>query len=163
MSEPTILMHDAFESLRPGTVKPAVWGPHMEMHAQPASPEDNLGGWSIRAGGWGLPAYSWSMIETPDGRRLESDASATCADNTSIATGDIAWRDYTVTAEAELLPPGAGWGGPAGVIFRFLDSQRFYAAVIDADGMAKILRRVESSWDLLAWAPAEIGDRKSVV
>ena len=157
MSESTTLLHDAFESLNPGTVKPAVWGPHMEMHAQPASPDDNLGGWSIRAGGWGLPARPWSVIETPDGRRLESDASATCADNTSIAKGDVAWRDYTVTAGAELLPPGAGWGGPAGVIFRFLDSQRFYAAVIDADGMAKILRRVESSWDLLAWAPAEIG------
>jgi len=156
MSESIVLMHDAFESLRPGVVKPAVWGPHMEMHAQPASPEDNLGGWSNRAGGWGLPAWPWSLVETPAGRRLESSATAACADNTSIATGDLLWRDYTVTATAELLPLGDGWGGPAGVIFRFLDSQRFYAAVVDADGMAKILRRVESSWDLLAAGAAEI-------
>lgn len=158
MSDRNVLMDDKFESLRPGTVKEAVDGAFREMHAQPASPNDNLGGWSIRAGGWALPHNSWKMGQTPEGRFLESAATAWCADNTSIAKGDVNWQDVIVESTAALLPPGEGWGGPAGVIFRFLDSQRFYAAVVDEDNCAKILARVDNNWDALAWAPVEIAE-----
>lgn len=158
MSESNLLMDERFESLRAGLIKEAVDGAFREMHAQPASGDDNLGGWSRRAGGWALPGDCWTMVETPDGRFLESSATAWCADNTSVAKGDVAWQDVIVESTATLLPPGAGWGGPAGVIFRFLDSQRFYAAVVDADGCAKILRRVDGNFDALAWAPAKIAE-----
>ena len=156
MSDRQVLLHERFESLRPGIVKEAVDGAFREMHAQPASPDDNLGGWSIRAGGWVLPANVWKLVETDRGRFLESAATAWCADNTSIAKGDVNWQDVAVESAATLLPPGEGWGGPAGVIFRFLDSQRFYAAVVDEDNCAKLLARVDNNWDALAWAPAEI-------
>ena len=156
MATGTILMDERFESLRVGAVRPEVWGAFQEMHAQPASRGDNLGGFSIRAGGWGLVEHPWRLVETPAGRQLESVATATCADNTSIAKGDVAWRDVVVETTCTLLPLGAGWGGPAGVIFRFLDSRRFYAAGVDEDGSAKVLRRVGNNWDVLAWAPAEV-------
>ena len=55
------------------------------------------------------------------------------------------------------LPAGRkGWGGPAGLLFRFLDSQRYCAACIDEDGYAKLLRRVGDGWELLAWSSVEV-------
>ncbi len=161
MPKAAILMDEKFQSLRPGPIKEAVDGAFREMHAQPASPDDNLAGFSIRAGGWALPPNPWKLIETDAGRFLQSAATAFCADNTSIAVGDASWRDVTVASTAALLPPGEGWGGPAGVLFRFLDSQRFYAAVVDADGYAKILMRVDNNFDALAWAPAQIAEGES--
>jgi len=155
------LMHDRYESLRPGALKPEISGAFQEMHAQPASPADNIGGWSTRASGWALPRYPWMVVDTPEGRCLESTATATVSDNTSIAAGDYDWGDVIVESTCTLLAPGEGWGGPAGVLFRFLDSQRFYAAVVDGDGYAKILRRVESSWDALAWAPVAVAEGKA--
>jgi len=156
MSADEILLHDTYESLRPGPVAAEVWGAFQEMHAQPASPGDNLGGWSTRAGGWGLTKDPWRVVEADGGRRLESVATAWCADNTSILTGEADWRDVRVETTAELRPPGDGWGGPAGVVFRALDHRRFYAAAVDEDGFAKILMRVGNGWDVLAWAEAAI-------
>ena len=150
------LMHDRFESLRPGPVRAEVTGAFQEMHAQPADPADNLGGWSDRAGGWGLVRHPWRLVEQQGQRFLESAAAATCADNTSLAKGDEAWRDVAVESSCTLLPLGEGWGGPAGVIFRFLDSRRFYAAAVDDDGLAKLLVRVGDNWDVLAWSADEI-------
>ena len=98
------------------------------------------------------------MVETPEGRSLESAATANCADNTSIAKGDYDWRDVMIETTCTLLPLGDGWGGPAGVIFRFMDSRRFYAAVADGDGWAKLLMRVGNNWDVLAWAPADLAE-----
>ena len=160
MATGEILLNDRFESLRPGVVKAEVAGAFQEMHAQPASPGDNLGGWSTRAGGWGLLANPWRLVETPEGRFLESVATATCADNTSIAKGDHDWRDVAVETTCTLLPAGEGWGGPAGVIFRFLDSRRFYAAAVDEDGWAKLLLRVGNNWDVLASAKADVAEAR---
>ncbi len=156
MSAEEVLMYDRFESLRVGAVREKVDGAFREMHAQPASAEDNLGGWSRRAGGWALKADVFEMVETPEGRFVEGSATATVSDNAILAKGDTDWQDVAVAARAMLLPAGAGWGGPAGVIFRFLDSRRYYAACVDADGLAKILCRSEGGWDVLAWAPADI-------
>ena len=156
MSTDDVLLHDGFESLRPGPVKAEVSGAFQEMHAQPAGEADNLGGWSTRAGGWGLVKTPWKLVETPAGRFLESIATANCADNTSIAKGDDDWRDVTVETACTLLPLGAGWGGPAGLAFRFLDSRRFYAAVVDEDGWAKLLARVGNNWDVLAFSGFEL-------
>jgi len=151
-----VLMDERFESLRPGAIKEAVDGAFREMHAQPASGDDNLGGWNRRAGGWGLKADVFEMIETPDGRVIEGSATANCADNAMLAKGDTDWRDVLVASRVMLLPLGEGWGGPAGVIFRFLDSQRYAAAVVDADGLAKIIGRVDGGWDVLASGPVEV-------
>jgi len=151
-----VLMDERFESLRPGAIKEAVNGAFREMHAQPASADDNLGGWNCRAGGWGLKADAFEMVETPDARVIEGTATANCADNAMLAKGDVDWRDVRVESRMMLLPAGAGWGGPAGVIFRFLDSQRYAAAVVDADGLAKIILRVGGGWDVLAAAPVEV-------
>jgi len=157
MSKQKVLMHEKFESLRPGPIVEAVDGAFREMHAQPASPDDNMGGWSRRVGGWSLPVDKmYELVQTSEGPRIESKLTATVCDNASLTKGDPDWRDVVVESTFTLLPLGEGWGGPAGVVFRFLDSQRYYAAVVDADGFAKILMRVESSWDALAWAAAEI-------
>jgi len=155
MARSKVLMYDKFESLKPGPIREVVDGPFREMHAQPADPNDNLGGWSRRVGNWDIPYEMYKMVETPKGRFVESVVTATVYDNASIAKGDYSWRDVQVEGTVTLLPLGKGWGGPAGIIFRFMDSQRYYAAVIDEDGMAKILRRVESSWDTLAAAPCK--------
>ena len=118
MPETKLLMHDRFESLRPGAVREAIDGAFREMHAQPASPDDNLGGWSTRAGGWGLMKDPWRVVEADGGRRLESVATAWCADNTSILTGEVDWvsnvvnprasGDGTVTLCAEMSPDVPG-------------------------------------------------------
>ncbi|HHN46617.1 MAG TPA: hypothetical protein ENN09_04170, partial [Planctomycetes bacterium] len=94
------------------------------------------------------------MVETPRGRFLESTATATVYDNVSLVKGDYAWKNVRVETTLELLPPGGGWGGPAGIVFRFMDSQRYYAAVVDEDGCVKILLRRDANWDVLAHAPA---------
>ena len=156
-----ILFQDDFKGLKVGPIIEVVDGPFREMHAQPASPDDNMDGWSRRVGNWSLsPAKMWSAIETDNGKRVRANQTATVYDNASLAKGDFLWRDYkvetTVTLEELCTTPGLGvegngWGGPAGVIFRFLDSQRHYAVAIDEDGQAKILKRVEASWDVLAW------------
>jgi rhamnogalacturonan endolyase len=152
-----ILMLDSFDSLRPGAVCEAVNGPFREMHAQPACAEDNLGGWSVRVGNWDLPGEKmWQVVETAAGKRLRSCLTACTYDNASIAKGDDDWRDVRVSSTLKLLPPGQGWGGPAGVAFRFLDSQRYYAAVIDEDGYAKIVKRVDANWDTLAFSPIDV-------
>lgn len=153
-----VLMHDKFESLRPGPIREKVDGAFREMHAQPASPDDNLGGWSRRAGGWGLPHETWFVVDSDKGRFIESRVTANCADNASLAKGDHDWRDVKVESRGMLLPKGEGWGGPAGIIFRFLDSQRYYAAFIDEDGLAKIAMRLYSSWDLLASSPVNVSE-----
>jgi hypothetical protein len=151
-----VLMHDSFESLRPGPIAEAVSGPFREMHSQPASPDDNLGGWSRRVGNWFLREPLWQLIETPQGRFIESLATATVYDNVSLAKGDYDWQDIAVEATVTLLPPGEGWGGPAGLMFRFQDTQHHYAAVVDEDGLAKILLRTDQSWDSLAAAPVPV-------
>ena len=156
MAGEEILMHDRFESLRPGPIDEAVNGPFREMHAQPASPDDNLGGWSRRIGNWSLPGPIWELVETPQGRFIQGCATATVYDNVSLAKGDDNWQDIAVEAAITLLPKGQGWGGPVGLIFRFQDSQRYYAAVVDEDGLAKILLRVDQSWDLLVAAPVHV-------
>ncbi|MGD0089357.1 MAG: hypothetical protein ABSE73_05495 [Planctomycetota bacterium] len=166
-----VLLHEDFAGLRPGLVKEAVDGPYREMHAQPAHPDDNLNGWQRKTGHWSLPADPWLCVETPRGKRLRSNANATVADNVSIAKGDFGWQDYQVESEITVLDPRGlaplsgslevgclsppGWGGPVGVLFRFLDSQRYYAAVLDRDGMAKLARRIVGHWDVLAAAPIE--------
>jgi rhamnogalacturonan endolyase len=156
MAGQKVLMHDSFESLRPGEIKEAVDGPFREMHAQPASPDDNLGGWSRRIGNWSLRGPIWKLVELPEGRFIEGCATATVYDNASLAKGDYDWQDIAVEATITLLPLGQGWGGPAGLMFRFEDSQRYYAAVVDEDGLAKILLRVDQSWDMLAAKPADV-------
>ncbi len=149
-------MHDRFESLRPGPIDEAVNGPFREMHSQPASPDDNLGGWSRRIGNWSLGGKIWELVETDGDRFVQSNPTATVYDNASLAKGDYDWRDVAVEAEVTLLPPGEGWGGPTGLMFRFEDSQRYYAAVVDEDGLAKILMRVDQSWDMLAAKPVDV-------
>ena len=156
MSAERVLLHDCFESLRPGPIREVVNGPFREMHSQPASPEDNLGGWRRQVGYWSLKEPLWQMVETPQGRFVESLATATVYDNVSLAKGDYDWQNVVVTSTVTLLPQGKGWGGPAGVIFRFQNTQRYYAAVIDEDGCAKILLRVDHSWDTLAARPIEV-------
>lgn len=153
-----VLMHEDFAGLRPGLVKEVDDGAYREMHARPAHPDDNLDGWQRKAGHWGLPADPWLCVETPQGKRLQSAANATVADNVSIAKGDFGWRDYRVESAIAILNNSAspGWGGPVGVLFRFLDSQRYYAAVIDRDGMAKLARRIAGHWDVLAAARVDI-------
>ncbi|GAH38320.1 unnamed protein product, partial [marine sediment metagenome] len=164
MSEDDVLMRDTFESLRPGPIREAVDGPFREMHAQPASAEDNLGGWESRFGWWSLPKDAWRLVVSaerspgggPQGRFVESRLTATVYDNIWLAKGDLAWRDVAVETTVTLLPPGDGWGGPAGLLFRFQDSRRHYAACVDEDGRAKILKRHGTGWDVLASAPASI-------
>jgi hypothetical protein len=162
LREDDILLHEAFESLRPGPIREAVDGPFREMHAQPAAPEDNLGSWSKRFGWWTLPRDVWRLVETSEGRRIESSATATVYDNIHLATGEDGWRDVRVETTVTLLPLGEGWGGPAGVLFRFLDSRRCYAACVDADGAAKLLKRDGNNWDVLAWAPLDVGPDEAV-
>lgn len=157
-----ILMHDGFESLRPGPIAEAVNGPFREMHAQPASPQDNLAGWSRQVGYWSLGEPLWEMIETSHGRFVQSRATATVYDNVSLAKGDRDWQDVTVKGTVTLMPLAAGWGGPAGLVFRFQSTQRYYAAVIDEDSCAKILMRVDHGWDVLASKPIRIADGKVV-
>ncbi len=156
MARTTVLMDERFQSLRPGAIKEAVDGAFREMHAQPASPADNLGGWSRRVGNWDLPAdRMFELVETPEGRFIQSKLTATTYDNASLAKGERDWRDVRVESTLTLLPLTEGWGGPAGVIFRFLDSQRYYAAVVDEDGLAKILLRAGADWDVLAFSPIQ--------
>ncbi len=159
MSDEKVLMFDGFESLRPGPVREVVTGAFREMHAQPADPADNLGGWNRRAGGWGLKADVFECVLAPEGRAIEGAATAHCADNAILAKGDTDWRDVRVESRMQLLPLGDGWGGPAGVLFRFATSQDYLAAVVDEDGRAKILRRMDNAWDVLAGEPiaAEVG------
>ena len=156
MADEDVLMHDRFESLRPGPIAEAVTGPFREMHAQPASSDDNLGGWRRQVGYWSLREPLWEMVETPQGRFIQGLATATVYDNVCLAKGDDDWQDISVEGTVTLLPPGQGWGGPAGLIFRFEDTQRYYAAVADEDGYAKILRRVEHGWDMLAAGPVRV-------
>ena len=151
----SILLHDDFSSLRPGALREHVDGPFREMHAQPASPEDNLGGWSRRFGWWTLSKTPWQVVDVDGARRVESTATATVYDNVHLAKGDRDWRDVRVETTMTLLPMGEGWGGPAGVLFRFLDSRRHYAACVDADGCAKLLKRDGNNWEVMASTPAE--------
>ncbi len=156
MPSQMVLMRDGFDSLRPGPIDEAVNGPFREMHSQPACPEDNLGGWSRRVGYWSLPEPLWQLVETSQGRFIESRAAATVYDNISLAKGNYDWQDVAVEATVTLQPPRQGWGGPAGLIFRFQDTQRYYAAVVDEDALAKILLRVDHGWDMLAAAPVQV-------
>ncbi|MBN1807959.1 MAG: hypothetical protein JW909_02750 [Planctomycetes bacterium] len=153
MSRRGLLMDDRFESLRPGLIKEVVDGAFREMHAQPAHPDDNLGGWMRKIGNWDIGKDPWEVVETGEGKLVRSNATALVYDNVSLAKGDYDWQDVSVESWLRLREPGDGWGGPAGIIFRFLDAQRYYAACIDEDGYAKILRRVENVWDTLAWKP----------
>jgi hypothetical protein len=152
-----ILLQDDFRGLRAGPLKEAIDGPYREMHAQPAHPEDNLDGWQRKVGHWSIGGNPWECVETPQGKRLRSTITATVYDNVSIAKGDWDWQDVEISTTATLLKPGKGFGGPVGVLFRFLDSTRYYAAVVDRDGDVKILKRiVANNWDVLAHARAQI-------
>lgn len=154
-----ILLDERFAGLRPGPLAEAGDGPYREMHARPAHPDDNMDGWQMKAGHWSLGKQPWACLDTPAGRVLRSSASATVSDNASIAKGDFDWGDVSVETEAVLLPRGEGWGGPVGLLFRFLDSTRHYAAVVDNDGQAKLLKRVVGNdWDLLAAAPVALAE-----
>lgn len=152
-----ILLHDDYAGLREGPVREAVDGPYREMHGQAAHPDDNMDGWQHKVGHWSLGKHPFSCVQTPQGRRLRSSATATVCDNVSLAKGDVDWRDVSVSATVTLLPKGEGWGGPVGLLFRFLDSTRYYAAVMDRDGHAKLLRRVvANNWDVLDDRPARV-------
>ena len=154
-----LLLDEHFAGLRPGPLAEVGDGPYREMHAKPAHPDDNMDGWQMKAGHWSLGDHPWTCVDTPAGRALRSSASATVTDNTSLAKGDPDWRNVTVETEVLLLPPGAGWGGPVGLLFRFLDSTRHYAAVLDGDGQAKLLKRtVGNNWDVLDAAPVAVAD-----
>jgi hypothetical protein len=158
-SRKNILLDERFAGLRPGPLTEVGDGPHREMHARPAHPDDNMDGWQMKAGHWSLGTHPWSCVEMPGGRVLRCSATATVADNTSIAKGDRDWADVTVETEVVLQLRGAGWGGPVGLLFRFLDSTRHYAAVLDSDGQAKLLKRVVGNcWDLLAAAPVAVAE-----
>lgn len=152
-----LLLDERFAGLRPGPLAEVGDGPYREMHARPAHPDDNMDGWQMKAGHWSLGKHPWSCAATPDGKVVRSSASATVADNAAIAKGDFDWGNISVETGAVLLPPGAGWGGPAGLLFRFLDSTRHYAAVVDNDGQAKLLKRIVGNcWNLLAAAPVAV-------
>src|SRR5579864_5857455 len=130
------LLHDDFRGLRAGAIKEAVDGPYREMHAQAAHPDDNVDGWQRKVGHWSIGSNPWECIETPAGKRLRSTITSTVYDNVSIAKGDADWQDVSVSTSVTMLKPGEGFGGPVGMLFRFLDSTRYYAAVIDRDGDA---------------------------
>ena len=159
------LLHDDFGGLRVGRLKEALDGPYREMHAQPAHPDDNVDNWQRKVGHWSIGTDPWECVETSEGKRLRSTVTVAVYDNVSIAKGDWDWRDVSVSTSVTLQKPGKGLGGPVGVLFRFLDSTRYYAAVIDRDGDAKILKRiVANNWDVLAHAPgkAKIGERFAI-
>ncbi len=157
MSYDNVLLHDQFADLRTGPLVEKNDGPYREMHARPAHPEDNMGAWQCKVGHWTLPKVLWECVDTPAGRRLRSLATADVYDNILIAQGDPDWQDLQVEAAFTLLAKGEGWGGPVGLLFRFLDSTRFYAAIVDRDGQAKLLKRiVANNWDVLAAAPVNV-------
>ncbi|HTL52449.1 MAG TPA: hypothetical protein VL860_07745 [Planctomycetota bacterium] len=153
MTLETVLLKDSFGGLRPGPVKEVVDGPHREMHAQPASPDDNMDGWQRKVGHWGWGGAPFECVDTPQGKRLRGRATAGPYDNVSMGKGDPDWTDYRVECDVTLLAANVGgekFGGPVGLLARFLDSTRHYAAVIDRDGQAKLLRRVvANNWDVL--------------
>jgi hypothetical protein len=123
-----------------------------------------MDGWQNKTGDFAAAPEHWECVETEDGRRLKSLISATIWENNSLAKGDISWKDYTVKTEIEFLDKGDGWGGAVGLIFRFLDCTRFYTAVIDKDGQAKILKsEATNNWDVLAHTPINVspGDKVS--
>jgi rhamnogalacturonan endolyase len=155
-----LLLDDHFAGLRPGPIRLKAQGPYLEMHAEPASPEDNTDGWHSRSGHWAVRGEGWVRADAPAGPVVESRAACTVFDSVVLVKGDPDWQDYRVETSLELLPPlpGAGWGGPAGVIFRFQDSQNYYAIAADRDGCTKLLRRCNNQWDVLAqarYAPPE--------
>ena len=99
MTIDNILMQDNFDSLGLGPLKEVVDDPFREMHGQPAYPQDNLGGWSRRVSYWTMPAdQMWSLVETEEGRRLQSNLTAAVYDNVSLANAD---------ASEPPLPPDA--------------------------------------------------------
>lgn len=154
-----ILLADRFAGLKPGPVKEVVDGPFREMHAQPASPNDNMDGWQRKVGHWGWGGAPFECIQTPTGPVLRGRAVAGPYDNVAMGKGDFDWTDYRVEAEVTLRgfePHPEKFGGPVGLLARFLDSTRQYAAVVDRDGQAKILRRVVANqWDVLAHKPVD--------
>ena len=149
------LLDDHFEGLRPGPVERVAKGPYLEMHAEPANPEDNTDGWHSRSGSFALRESQWFRVDLPDGPAVESRAACTVFDGVILAKGDPDWQDYRVETWIELLAQttNAEWPQPVGVIFRCQNSQNYYAAVVDGDGYAKLLRRLLNQWDLLSCKP----------
>ena len=67
-----LLLDDAFSGLRAGVVGLVASGPYLEMHGEPASPEDNADGWQARSGNWAVLRQEWVRVDTADGAAVES-------------------------------------------------------------------------------------------
>ena len=152
------LMNEDFSGLRVGGIKEHIDGPYREMHAQPNHEKDNMDEWQNKAGGhWSLASPNFECVKSDNELRIRSIPTACVYDNVHIAKGDFDWQDISMSCKITMLEKDAeGWGGAVGLLFRYLDSTRHYAAVIDKDGMAKIMRRVVNQWDVLAFAPADV-------
>lgn len=149
-----ILLSDDLSGLRDGAVYFDV-DPYKEFHAVADPPDANADGWRTQIGHWSIPKELWFKVTDSSGRGwLESRRPTTAYDNLLMTKGDRDWHDYVLEADVVLLPAAPdAWGGPRGLVFRHVDTQRYYAFALDADGCFKLLKRVESNWDVLASSP----------
>lgn len=157
--ETVALLDEDYSGLRPGLLGEHLDGAYREMHAQPVHQLDNMDGWQHKTGDWGVPTERWSCVDGPEGRCLQSLVTCTTWQNNSLAKGSVDWSNYQVSSSLRLLKKEDGWGGPVGIIFRFLDSTRFYALVIDDDGDAKLIRSSAiNNYDVLTRAALSASD-----
>ncbi len=157
------LMNENFQNLKPGPVIEVNNGPYREMHARYSHPNDNMDSWQCKVGHWSLGDILWECKKTDKGKKLCSVPMATVYDNVTIAKGDFKWKNIKIESSFKLIKTkNNGYGGPVGLIFRFLDSMRYYAAVFDRDGQMKILKRIVGNhWDLPVATPFPVKTDKN--
>src|SRR6478752_6523798 len=96
-----ILLQDDFSRLTPGMFSPGVIGAQVEYHYLPlVAPK---GGWAVSNFRSEGSQRAWRVIDDEGRRALQHTDTAAPTDvaymHNLVVTGDVLWRDYTLTAE----------------------------------------------------------------
>lgn len=124
-----VLLHEEFTGLRPGMFSTGVIGAMVEYHYLPiVAPR---GGWAVSNFRSEGSQRAWRVIETGGRRALQHTDTALPQDraymHNLVVTGDVLWRDYTLTAR--FAPDSAA--GQSGLAFLYQTDRAHYFAGVD--------------------------------
>lgn len=133
-----VLLDENFSGLAPGMFSSGVIGAQIEYHYLPlAAPK---GGWSVSNFRSEGSQRAWRVIDDGGRRALQHTDTALPADvaymHNLVVTGDVLWRDYTLTAE--FSPDSAA--GQSGVVFLYeTDRAHYFAGVSGGRAVLKLV------------------------